>query len=70
MQQPQNPPGFSNQYPDTGESGETYEAEMGACERCRGAPAIINLLCKNCDFVLKGLVRHAELLQQLVVVKE
>lgn len=69
MQESQNPPGFSYQYPDTGESGEAYEAEMGACERCRSAPAIINALCKNCDFELKRL-EHAELLQQLVVVKE
>jgi len=67
MQESQNPPGFSYQYPDTGESDESYEVEMGACERCRGAPAIINLLCQNCDSELKRLERHAELLPELVV---
>ena len=69
MQESQTPRFFQSKYPDTGESGEAYEVEMGACERCRGAPAIVNALCKNCDSELKRL-EHAELLQQLVVVKE
>jgi len=67
MQESQTPRFFQSKYSDTGESGEAYEAEMGACERCRGALAIINLLCKNCDSELKSLERHAELLPELVV---
>jgi len=41
---------------DTGESGETYEAEMGACERCKGAPAVNAALCQNCFSELKVVV--------------
>ena len=48
-------PPFAN-YPDTGESGETYDAEMGACERCKGAPAVNASLCQNCFSELKVVV--------------